>query len=79
MSNIPQPKKSIIIFLWLFSGFFSLIAWNLISYIVIARLLKVPRRDLEAVIRTWVENDHREAWGQNFYVWCLNIAYKQKN
>ncbi len=64
----------------IFSFLLSISAANLLSYILIARLLKAPRHLLEQVIKLNAENDKREnvSFVQGFYGWCLNVAYKNK-
>jgi hypothetical protein len=54
-----------------------LLGGNLISYIIIARFLKIPRYELEKAIEERALQDSRENINlvQKFYKWCLNIAY----
>ncbi|WP_221076304.1 hypothetical protein [Agarivorans aestuarii] len=53
---------------------------SLLSYVIIARLLKIPRYDLEQVIVDRAETDPHEniKIAQLFYKWCLDFAYKDK-
>jgi len=62
------------------SGVFAILGSNLISYILIARLLKIPRIEMETIIREHKKMDAREnsASVQGFYKWCLGIAYNKK-
>ena len=58
----------------------TLLGPNLLSYIIIARLIKIPRSDLEQSIRGRAKVDPHEniKIAQKFYRWCLDLAYKIK-
>lgn len=54
-----------------------LVGSNLLSYVLIARVLKIPREDLEQVIRERAIQDPMDGipFAQKFYAWCVNVAY----
>jgi hypothetical protein len=62
------------------SVIFAILGANLISYILIARVLKVPRHEMEKIIQEFKKSDPKEGTAilQRFYSWCLDIAYNQK-
>ncbi len=73
--------ENVIVFVVMVAGFLSvLLLSNLISYIILARVLKAQRTDLEHVIAEHAKLDSRDnnPTIQRFYVWCLDIAYRDK-
>ena len=80
LNESPYPAQILTLGAMVATFLLFILIGNLLSYIVIARVLGVPRQDLEFVIKERAKVDRRERFplAQKFYAWCLDVAYKQK-
>lgn len=77
-SDLPASIQIILFSSMIITFILFVLAGNLISYFVLARVLYVPRHKLEKIIEERMQKDPRERLFvlQKFYLWCLDIAYK---
>jgi uncharacterized membrane protein YkvI len=76
--NLPLLTNVIIISSMITTFIFFMLSANLLSYTVMARLLKIQRHDLEDCIKEHAVDVPLDnmAIAQKFYAWCLDVAYR---
>jgi hypothetical protein len=77
IDNLPLSTNITMLVSGVSTFLFCLLGGNLISYTIIARILKIPRHDLEQTIEEQALHDSKENFTlvQKFYKWCLDVAY----